>query len=421
MTVSTATKKALPETSESLAAKLHPRLREWFRSSYPNFTHAQLLCVPAVLDRESILLTSPTGSGKTLAGFLGVFDSLLRQIETGQLPTGVRCVYVSPLRALAYDIEKNLRAPIIGMGLGKDVRIHLRTGDTPANDRIKFREHPAQFLVTTPESLAVLLAQESYARHLTAAEFVIVDELHSFAGNKRGADLSISLERLEALRATTAPKLCRIGLSATAAPLDLLARFLVGEGRDCRIAQARIEKEQIVEVFSPIRRDPYPPSGYTGVRLYTELSQLIRLHQSVIVFTNVRSAAEQIGLRLKELLPELADQIETHHASLDRSVRLEVEDRLKNGELRAVVCSTSLELGIDIGAVDLVVMIATPKGVSRALQRAGRSGHNIHAISRGMLMATNVSDLVEACATVRLARQRKLDHVVIPRAPLDVL
>src|SRR5438477_3942571 len=421
MTVSTATKKELPETSESLAAKLHPRLRQWFRSSYPNFTHAQLLCVPAVLDRQSILLTSPTGSGKTLAGFLGVFDSLLRQIETGQLPTGVGCIYVSPLRALAYDIEKNLRAPIIGMGLDKDVRIHLRTGDTPANERVKFRERPAQFLVTTPESLAVLLAQESYARHLTAAEFVIVDELHSFAGNKRGTDLSISLERLEALRTTTAPAVCRIGLSATAAPLDLLARFLVGEGRDCRVAEAQIEKEQIVEVFSPIRRDPYPPSGYTGVRLYAELSQLIRLHQSVIVFTNVRSAAEQIGFRLRELLPELADQIETHHASLDRSVRLEVEDRLKNGELRAVVCSTSLELGIDIGAVDLVVMVATPKGVSRAIQRIGRSGHSLNRSSHGVLVATNINDLAEATVTAKLVRERALDPVKVQDKPYDVI
>src|SRR5437868_869784 len=421
MTASTATKKFAPESSESLAAKLHPRLREWFRSSYPNFTHAQLVCLPAVLDRQSILLTSPTGSGKTLAGFLGVFDSLLRQIETGQLPTGVHCVYVSPLRALAYDIEKNLRAPIMGMGLDKDVRIHLRTGDTPANERVKFRERPAQFLVTTPESLAVLLAQESYARHLTAAEFVIVDELHSFAGNKRGTDLSISLERLEALRTTTAPAVCRIGLSGTAAPLDLLARFLVGEGRDCRVAEAQIEKEQIVDVFSPIRRDPYPPSGYTGTRLYAELSQLIRSRQSVIVFTNVRSAAEQIGLRLREQLPELADAIEIHHASLDRSVRLEVEDRLKNGELRAVVCSTSLELGIDIGAVDLVVMVATPKGVSRAIQRIGRSGHSLNKNSHGILVATNVNDLVEATVTAKLVRERALDPIKILDKPFDVV
>ena len=428
----------------SQVVRLHPRLRDWFFASFPAFTHAQLLCVPSVLKRESILLTSPTGSGKTLAGFLGVFDSLLRELDSGGLKPGVRCVYVSPLRALAYDIEKNLRAPIAGMGLEKELRIHLRTGDTTATERTRFRNQPSPFLVTTPESLAILLAQESYAQHLAKTEFVIVDELHSFAGNKRGADLSISLERLEYIcreaastgglegRAPRAQRrrappsrgtgsLCRIGLSATAAPLDLLAEFLVGMGRQCRIAEARIEKEQIVDVFSPIRRDPYPPSGYTGARLYAELSQLIRSRQSVIVFTNVRSAAEQIGLRLREHLPELADAIEIHHASLDRSVRLAVEDRLKNGELRAVVCSTSLELGIDIGAVDLVVMVSTPKGVSRAIQRIGRSGHSLNKSSHGVLVATNVNDLVEATVTAKLVRERALDPIKILEKPFDVV
>ena len=425
----------------SLAVRLHPRLLDWFFANFPAFTHAQLLCVPSVLKRESILLTSPTGSGKTLAGFLGVFDSLLRDLDSGDLKPGVRCVYVSPLRALAYDIEKNLRTPIAGMGLEKELRIHLRTGDTTATERSKFRNQPSPFLVTTPESLAILLAQESSAQNLAKTEFVIVDELHSFAGNKRGADLSISLERLEALKVGASdfnrptktdqtsgsrepplsPQLCRIGLSATAAPLDLLAEFLVGMGRQCRIAEARVEKEQIVDVFSPIRRDPYPPSGYTGARLYAELSQLIRSRQSVIVFTNVRSAAEQIGLRLREHLPELADAIEIHHASLDRSVRLEVEDRLKNGELRAVVCSTSLELGIDIGAVDLVVMVSTPKGVSRAIQRIGRSGHSLNKSSHGVLVATNVNDLVEATVTAKLVRQRALDPIKILEKPFDVV
>ncbi len=402
-----------------LSARLHPRLHLWFSANYSDFTHAQQLCVPAVLDRESILLTSPTGSGKTLAGFLGVFDFLLRKCDRNKSIAGVQCIYVSPLRALAYDIEKNLRAPIAGMELEKQLRVHLRTGDTPASERVKFRNNPAPFLVTTPESLAVLLAQESYARHLAEVQFVIVDELHSFAGNKRGADLSISLERLERLRGKRS--FCRIGLSATAAPVDLLARYLVGANRRCHIAQARIEKEQMVEVFSPIRRNPYPPSGYTGARLYAELSQLIRTHQSVIVFTNVRSAAEQIGLRLRELLPDLSDKIETHHASLDRSVRLEVEDRLKNGELRAVVCSTSLELGIDIGAVDLVVMIATPKGVSRAIQRIGRSGHSINKSSHGVLVATNINDLAEATVTAKLVRERALDPIKIQDRPFDVV
>jgi ATP-dependent Lhr-like helicase len=270
---------------------------------------------------------------------------------------------------------------------------------------------------------------------LRHCQFVIVDELHSFAGNKRGADLAISLERLERIcrerieeigrtertSQRDVPTLCRVGLSATAAPLETLARFLVGTDRPCVVAEAKTERHSIVEVFSPIRRNPYPPAGYTGARLYEELADLIRRQQSVLVFTNVRSAAEQIGLRLKELLPELADQIETHHASLDRSVRLEVEDRLKNGELRAVVCSTSLELGIDIGAVDLVVMVATPKGVSRAIQRIGRSGHSMNRTSHGVLVATNVSDLAEATVTARLVREKALDPVQVQEKPFDVI
>jgi len=411
-------------SGDDLLARFHPRLATWFRTAYPNFTHAQRLCVPSILDRESILLTSPTGSGKTLAAFLGIFDTLLRQLDSGPLSAAVRCIYVSPLRALAYDIGKNVRAPIVGMGLEKKLRIALRTGDTPTSERVKFRERGAHILITTPESLAVMLAQESYARHLAESEFVVVDELHSFAGNKRGADLTLSLERLERLRLqgnSEVSRLCRVGLSATAAPLEVLARFLVGENRKCRIAEARTEKESLVEVFSPIRRKPYPPAGYTGVRLYAELAELIRRRQSVLVFTNVRSAAEQVGLRLKELLPELASQIEIHHASLDRSVRLEVEDRLKNGELRAVVCSTSLEMGIDIGAVDLVVMVATPKGVSRAIQRIGRSGHSLDRNSHGVLVATNINDLVEATVTAKLVRERALDPIKIQEKPYDVV
>ncbi len=447
----------------ALSKKLHPRLRKWFRATYPSFTHAQLLCVPAILAHESILLTSPTGSGKTLAGFLGVFDFLLRKLNAGTLTRSVQCIYVSPLRALTYDISKNLRAPIEGMRLQKELLVHARSGDTKASERAKFRRSGAHILVTTPESLAVMLAQAGYVNHLRECQFVIVDELHSFAGNKRGVDLTLSLERLENLgsargsraviggppitssygithqtmdsrrhsrraaanrtRAACAPQtgICRVGLSATAAPLDLLARFLVGEGRTCRIAEAKVEKKSIVEVFSPIRRHPYPAAGYTGARLYAELADLIRSRKSVIVFTNVRSAAEQLGLNLKGLLPDLAKQIEIHHASLDRSVRLEVEDRLKNGELRAVVCSTSLELGIDIGAVDLVVMVATPKGVSRAIQRIGRSGHSLNRMSHGVLVATNVNDLVEATVTARRVRERALDPIRVQQQPVDVL
>ncbi|CAN5357908.1 ATP-dependent helicase [soil metagenome] len=439
-------------TNEDLFRRLHPRLTEWFHSAFGRFTDAQLRCVPSILEQRSILLTSPTGSGKTLAGFLGIFDYLLRQLEAGKLSLGVHCLYVSPLRALTYDIGKNLRAPIAEMGLEKELLVHVRTGDTSSAERVRFRRKPSHFLVTTPESLAVMLAQRDYAAHLTECRFVIVDELHSFAGNKRGVDLSLSLERLEehcsrlpvggagpevasdsaphspaispprfAQRSGYSSVICRVGLSGTAAPLNLLGKFLAGGDRPCRIAQAKMEKESIVEVFSPIRRKPYPPAGYTGSRLYAELAALIRQRQSVIVFTNVRSAAEQLGLHLKELLPDLADRIEIHHASLDRSVRVEVEDRLKNGELRAVVCSTSLELGIDIGAVDLVVMVATPKGVSRAIQRIGRSGHSLNKSSHGVLVATNINDLVEATATAQLVRDGTLDPIEVLEKPNDVL
>src|SRR5215213_6398927 len=238
-------------TSSELSKRLHPKLRRWFKATYPSFTHAQLLAVPAILDRESILLTSPTGSGKTLAGFLGVFDYLLRKLEAGTLTHAVQCIYVSPLRALAYDIGKNLRAPIEGMGLEKELLVHARTGDTKASERARFRRRASHILVTTPESLAVMLAQESYAAHLSECRFVIVDELHSFAGNKRGADLTLSLERLERIasqahcragappasaepasartatftpgKRSACPTICRVGLSATAAPLEVLA------------------------------------------------------------------------------------------------------------------------------------------------------------------------------------------------------
>jgi len=213
----------------------------------------------------------------------------------------------------------------------------------------------------------------------------------------------------------------RIGLSATVAPVEEVAEFLAGTGQPCAIVDASAAKKIDLRVYSPLSKNPYPPSGYTGQRLIQELARLVKENRTTVVFTNTRSGAEAATFWLHEALPELSPKIECHHASLDRDVRQEVEDRLKNGELRAVVCSTSLELGIDIGTVDLVVMLSTPKGVSRALQRTGRAGHSIKVTSRGLLMATNMNDLVECCATALLARSRQLDPVRIPQAPLDVL
>lgn len=409
---------------------LHPALAAWFTGRFGKPTHAQEVTLPHVLAGRSVLLTSPTGSGKTLAGFLGVLDSLLRRLDEGPLPQQTLAIYVSPLRALTYDMQKNLSEPLHEMGLSRDIRIGLRNGDTPASERAKFRKQPPHILLTTPESLAILLPQEGYREILSGCRHVIVDELHALAENKRGSHLSLTLERLEKMvtvpsaesNAKAAPTgLVRIGLSATAAPLDELARFLCGTDRHCAIVQGRVERRRRVEVLSPLRREPYPPAGWTAQRVMKDLARLVEQKRSTIIFCNTRSGAESMSLRLKQALPELASVIETHHSSLDRDLRLEVEDRLKAGELRAVVCSTSLELGIDIGAVDCAVMISTPKGVSRAIQRIGRSGHNIHEESHGVLVATNVNDLMECVVCADMTRRTQLDAIRVLQKPYDVL
>ena len=414
----------LAEPVADLAARLHPRVAEWFGRTYPaGFTPAQELCIPAILAGRSVLLSSPTGSGKTLAGFLGIIDSLVREPPR---PGRFHAIYISPLRSLTYDIQKNLNRPLQEMGLDTAIRVGLRTGDTPAKERAQIRQRPPPILLTTPESLAILLCQPAYHDALSACRFVILDELHALAENKRGTHLSLSLERLERLRqrqagSETVPPLCRIGLSATISPLETMAGFLAGPGRPCVLAEARVERRMVVEVFSPVRRDPYPPAGLSAGRVLKELAALIRSRRSVMVFTKTRAGAEGFGVRLKAALPRLADRIEVHHGSLDRNVRLEVEDRLKNGELRAVVCSSSLEMGVDIGAIDLVIMISAPKGISRTLQRIGRSGHSVNATSHGILVATNVTDLVECAVTARMARERRLDPVRVPENAADVL
>jgi len=394
---------------------LHPRLAAWFTETFGEPTDAQVQTVPHILDGRSVLLSSPTGSGKTLAGFLGVIDHLLRLHEADALGDAIHAIYISPLRALTYDIQKNLHEPLAGIGMSEVIRVGMRTGDTTATERAKMKRKPPHILLTTPESLAILLAQEAYREAIAACRFVIVDELHALAENKRGAHLAVSMERLPS------PVLCRIGLSATAAPLPVLAQLLVGVDRPCEIVKAKVARKRRVEVLSPLKREPYPPSGWTAQRVLRDIAKLVESKRSVIVFCNTRSTTESLAHRLKLALPKLADQIEAHHASLDRDVRLETEDKLKRGELRAVVCSTSLELGIDIGSVDCVVMISTPKGISRALQRIGRSGHSIHEESHGVLVATNINDLMECIVCAEMTRHEQLDEVRVLECPLDVL
>jgi ATP-dependent Lhr-like helicase len=403
-------------------------VQRWFRKRYGSPTPAQAGAWPLIAAGRSVLIASPTGTGKTLAAVLSVLDAL--DAGPRPLPDSVQCLYISPLRALAYDLEKNLQEPLrelYGSLEASPIRVAMRTGDTASSARARQKARPPHILLTTPETLCVLLSQPAWLPILRTVRWAIVDEIHALAEGKRGVHLTLSLERLAALAAEPGighpgHRLQRIGLSATVAPIEEVGRFLTGAREpECAIVDAASAKKIHLRVHTPLRKDPYPEAGYTGQRLIRELGQLIRAHRTTLVFTNTRSGAEASTFWLRETCPDLAGVIECHHASLDRDLRQEVEDRLKRGELRAVVCSTSLELGIDIGSVDLVVMLATPKGVSRALQRTGRAGHNIHSISRGVLMATNVNDLVEACATVLLARARHLDFVRIPAAPLDIL
>jgi ATP-dependent Lhr-like helicase len=396
---------------------LEPKVGRWFRRKFKTPTDVQIQAVGHVMEGRSVLISSPTGSGKTLAAFLGIFNHLAKLKTKGPLPDGVIAVYVSPLRALAYDLQKNIRGPLAQLGFD-DVRVGMRTGDTPTKERAAQRRKPPHILVTTPESLAILLSQDSWMPALAQRRFLIIDEIHALAENKRGTHLMVSAERLAQL---VPESLCRIGLSATIAPLATVGEFLTGPRRPCEIITATKAKKAIVEVFSPLRSNPYPPAGYTATRVLKELGELLKSFRTTLIFTNTRSGAESIGLQLKRILPKLANKIEVHHASLDRQIRLDVEDRLKQGKLRAVVCSTSLEMGIDIGFIDLVVMIAAPKGVSRALQRLGRSGHAVDQTSRAVLVASNINDLVECAVTAKMIDARSLEPVRIPVNAADVL
>lgn len=396
------------------------RVTAWFDRTFVSPTPVQSAAWSPIAAGRHALILSPTGTGKTLAAFLAMLHRLSLEADAGALVEGIHVVYISPLRALGYDLAKNLSRPLTeAYGSNPPIRIGLRNGDTEPTERERQFRQPPHVLLTTPESLCLLLSQPKWLPHLAAARCVIIDELHALAENKRGAHLSLSLERLAALRPDRT--LQRIGLSATVAPVSEAAGFLCGANPECDIVDVSTAKRIDLRVHTPLQRSPYPPAGFSGMRMISELARLVRQNRTTLVFTNTRSGAESASYWLREQLPELATTIECHHASLDRDVRLDVEDRLKRGELRAVVCSTSLELGIDIGSIDLVVMLATPKGVSRALQRTGRAGHNIHEVSRGCLMATNIHDLVECCATARLARLGHLDSLRIPQAPLDVL
>ena len=403
----------------------HPLVRQWFYGRFAAPTPAQAAAWPAIAAGQSVLVVAPTGSGKTLAAFLAVIDRLVRQALSGQWAEATRIVYVSPLRALSNDIEKNLRGPlgeILELAgaqgyLLPPLRVAVRTGDTLAADRRRMLTRPPHILVTTPESLYLLLTAEGSRRVLRATETVIVDEIHAVADDKRGAHLALTLERLEALAGRP---LVRVGLSATQKPVEELAAFLVGSGRPRPLVVDtghRRAMELAVEVPAS-ELGPVASNELWG-ELYDRLAALARQHRSTLVFVNTRRLAERVAFHLGERLGPEA--VAAHHGSLSRRLRLEAERRLKAGQVRVLVATASLELGIDIGAVDLVCQIGSPRSLAVALQRIGRAGHGPGAVARGRLFPTTRDELVECAALVRALEAGELDAIRMPVAPLDVL
>ena len=416
-----------PYSDREILDALHPLVREWFLSKYSDFTPPQRYAIVEAFKGRNVLVTSPTGSGKTLAAFLAAISMLVEKAERGELEDKVYVVYVSPLKALNNDIQKNLEEPLEeiyalarekGVKL-KKIRVAVRTGDTDQSEKQKQMRKPPHILITTPETLAIVLCSPKFSKSLKNVRFLIVDEIHAIAENKRGVHLSLSIERLQRIQEG---KMVRIGLSATISPLEEIARFLVGynygEERDCVIADVTFEKPMDIKVVSPINDFFSAGAEEISEKLYDLLAEYIKTSKTTLIFTNTRSATERVVYHLKKKLNE---PIKAHHSSLSKEVRLEVENELKSGRLKCVVSSTSLELGIDIGYIDLVILLGSPKSINRALQRIGRSGHRLHEVSVGRIVVVDQDDLVECTVLAKEARERKLDRVKLPKKCLDVL
>jgi ATP-dependent Lhr-like helicase len=386
--------------------KLHSGLDQWFRARHGRWSPAQRLALPHTLAGRNTLILAPTGSGKTLAAFLSILHGLASR---GPLPNQTLAVYISPLRSLTRDIERNLREPLASLGM--EARMDVRTGDTEAVERTRqSRRHP-HLLLTTPESLSALLSQNAWKDGF-AVDTVVVDEIHAFAESKRGSLLALTLERLNPAQ--------RIGLSATAHPAGTVVKLLCGM-RPCAVVQPGTAKSYELEIANLPETLNLPPAGYAPNRIAWVVADYLRRARCSLVFTATRSSAEQLGLALKVLLPEWEDRIAVHHGSLDREDRLRIEEELSQGKLVAAVCSTSLEMGVDFQPVDQVLLIGAPRGVSRTLQRLGRSGHRLNGVARGVLVPLSLPDLAECVALREAVRGGRLDSLRMPCAPLDVL
>jgi ATP-dependent Lhr-like helicase len=403
----------------------HPLVRDWFVGRFGTPTEPQLLGWPHILAGKTALISAPTGSGKTLAAFLICIDRLVRKALGGELLDQTEVLYVSPLKALSNDIQKNLEIPLgeilqlaglRGM-LMPEIRTAVRTGDTLAHERRAMLAHPPHILVTTPESLYILLTAARSREVLKTVESVIVDEIHAVADDKRGAHLALSLERLDHLIGKRLP---RIGLSATQKPIELVADFLTGAAQPApHIVQIGHRRELDLAIEVPGSELGAVASNEMWDEIYDRIAALATQHRSTLVFVNTRRLSERMAHHLGERLGK--DAVAAHHGSLSRKLRLAAEKKLKAGEIRALVATASLELGIDIGSVDLVCQIGTPRSISVALQRIGRAGHWRGAVPKGRLFATTRDDLLECAALVWAIHQGDLDRLAVPEAPLDIL
>ncbi len=422
------------DDKESLAV-LNKYVREWFTGRFDELTPPQKYAFRLISEKKNILIAAPTGSGKTMSGFLTIISKLFDYSLEGKLEDKVYCLYVSPLRALNNDVYNNLSKPLEeiyelikkekGVDLLKEniqqVRIGVRTGDTTQNERRKMLIKPPNILVTTPESLAILINSEKFVEHLKSVEYIIIDEIHELANNKRGVHLSLSVARLENI---IGHDVAKVGLGATLHPLEEAAKYLVGwnvnEAKDCIIVDASWSKKLDVKALSPVKDMIHAKEGEIDDNMYKELNAIIKKSKSTLIFTNTRSGTERVVFNLKKRF-KYGEDIAAHHSSLSRESRLEVEDMLKKGSLRCVVSSTSLELGVDVGTIENVVQLGSPKSVTRAVQRIGRAGHSYKATAKGEIIVLNRDDLIECSVLLDAALKKHLDAFVVPQNALDVL
>ncbi|HYS71979.1 MAG TPA: ATP-dependent helicase [Thermoplasmata archaeon] len=412
---------------ETVLSLLEPLVARWFGGKFSGLTEPQAYALPLIHEGRNVLVSSPTGSGKTLTAFLTVLNELYALQKRGKLEDRIYAVYVSPLKALANDINRNLEEPLremteLAANAGEatpEIRVGVRSGDTSASERQRQARRPPHIFITTPESLAIVLSAPKFREKFRGVRWVIIDEIHEVCSSKRGALLSVTLERLQE---QIPEEFTRIGLSATIAPIDEVAKFLVGyrngKLRDVNIVEVEGRKSLDLAVMCPVRDLTEVDMESANARMYALLSDMIQEHRTTLIFTNTRSGTEHVSFKLKE---RGVEDLEAHHGSLSKVTRLEVEDKLKKGLLKVVVSSTSLELGIDIGYIDLVVQIGSPKSVAKGLQRIGRAGHAYGDTSLGRMVVFEPWDLMECTALVKAAYDNRIDRVDIPRNCLDVL